>query len=135
MLPLYVVGSIISEAYAAELAEAAGGDPDIRDLTAKWLSDDELRIWLSAADATIFNYRKILTSGAALALRSYGIPVLLPSGRLNTVDLGEPNARSLPVRRIRQRLRRSNPPPSSWGATTARRAIGGKPRLGKMSPP
>jgi glycosyltransferase involved in cell wall biosynthesis len=54
-----------------------------------WLADEQLRLWLSAADAVLFNYRTIFTSGAANLARSYGIPQLLPS-RLETVVLGEP---------------------------------------------
>jgi hypothetical protein len=48
-----------------------------------------LRLWLSAADVTIFNYHHIFTSGAANLARSFGIPIVLPK-RLDTVVLGEP---------------------------------------------
>src|SRR5262249_22161641 len=54
-----------------------------------WFSNDLLRLWLSAADVIVFNYREVFTSGAASLARSFGIPILLPS-RLDTVDLGEP---------------------------------------------
>jgi hypothetical protein len=54
-----------------------------------WPSNDLLRLWLSAVDVTVFNYREVFTSGAASLARSFGIPILLPT-RLDTVDLGEP---------------------------------------------
>ena len=44
---------------------------------------------LSAADAAVFNYRTIFTSGAAALARSWGVPILIPS-RLATVALDEP---------------------------------------------
>ena len=59
-------------------------------LDLRWLDDAALRLWLSTADAVVFNYRSIFTSGAACLARSYGVPILLPQ-RLDTVDLEEPN--------------------------------------------
>jgi glycosyltransferase involved in cell wall biosynthesis len=56
----------------------------------EWLPDELLRLWLSAADVSIFNYRQIFTSGAASLARSFGIPILIPK-RLDTVGLGEPS--------------------------------------------
>jgi hypothetical protein len=65
-----------------------GGDPRIT-TRFEWLSDAQLRLWLSAADVAIFNYREIFTSGAANLARSWGLPILLPR-RLDTVAVGEP---------------------------------------------
>jgi beta-1,4-mannosyltransferase len=59
-----------------------------------WMSDLEVRLWLSACDGVVFNYRRILSSGAAPLARSFGCPVVLPR-RLQSVDLGEPNPRVL----------------------------------------
>ncbi len=55
-----------------------------------WLDDAQLKLWLCASDATIFNYRQIFTSGAANLARSLGLPMLLPV-RLDTVALDEPS--------------------------------------------
>ncbi len=85
---LAIVGRPHSEAYGAAI-QAAAGDAICR---LGWLSDDDLGIWLSAADAVIFNYRTIFTSGAASLARSWGVPVLLPA-RLDTVFLDEPSPR------------------------------------------
>jgi hypothetical protein len=55
---------------------------------------ETLRLWLSASDCAIFNYREIFTSGAATLARSYGIPLLIPR-RLAVPDLDEPHPRVL----------------------------------------
>ena len=86
---LAIVGNPITPDYAATLVALAAGDPRIH-LRFDWLPDDELRLWLCAADAVIFNYREIFTSGAANLARSWGLPMLLPT-RLETVVLDEPS--------------------------------------------
>ncbi len=85
---LAVVGKPISEEYGARIAGLA--NPRVA-VHLGWLSDERLRLWLSAADCVLFNYRAIFTSGAACLARSFGIPLLIPE-RLKTVDLDEPNA-------------------------------------------
>ena len=85
---LAIIGRSWNRKYARQLVALADGDEDIR-FELDWLSNDQLRQWLSAADCAIFNYQAILTSGGASLARSYGIPILIPS-RLDTVDLTEP---------------------------------------------
>jgi len=87
-LKLAIVGKPTTEEYGRELERLVGDAPNIV-TSFGWLSDLQLRLWLSAASLVIFNYREILTSGAACLARSYGVPIVLPS-RLDTVDLGEP---------------------------------------------
>jgi hypothetical protein len=88
---LVVVGPILYEEFARRLHNLAAGCPtiDLR-LTPEWLGENELRVWLSAVDCSIFNYRQIFTSGAAALARSYGIPLLIPS-RHTAADLMEPH--------------------------------------------
>ena len=89
---LVVVGrKTLSEAFASRLYELAQGHNmiDLR-LFDEWLDDAVLRVWLSASDCSIFNYREIFTSGAAALARSYGLPLLIPH-RLASVDLDEPH--------------------------------------------
>jgi len=86
---LVIVGRPNTKEYGASITALCRGNPTI-DARLAWLEDQELHLWLSAADAVIFNYRTIFTSGAACTARSYGLPLLLPS-RLDTVDLGEPH--------------------------------------------
>lgn len=86
---LVIVGRPCDAAYAAHLTRLAQGLPGVS-LRLGWLEDGQLRLWLSAADAVLFNYRQIFTSGAATLARSWGTPIVIPR-RLTTVDLAEPS--------------------------------------------
>ena len=88
---LVVVGKVLSKTFASRLYELAQGHNmiDLR-LFDEWLDDAALRVWLSASDCSIFNYREIFTSGAAALARSYGLPLLIPR-RLASADLDEPH--------------------------------------------
>ncbi len=85
---LAIVGNPITPEYSAQITALIGGAKTITSRLA-WLPDEQLRLWLSAADAVVFNYREIFTSGAANLARSWGLPILLPA-RLDTVVLDEP---------------------------------------------
>lgn len=88
---LVVAGPVLYSDYAKQLEDAAEGNAAIElHISPRWLDDEALRTWLSAADCAIFNYLDIFTSGAAALARSYGLPILLPN-RATTVDLGEPH--------------------------------------------
>ena len=87
-ITLAVVGQPSSPAYAEQIRGMIGDHPRILSRF-EWIPDAHLRLWLSAADVTIFNYREIFTSGAANLARSFGVPMLLPA-RLDTVVLDEP---------------------------------------------
>ena len=86
---LAIVGKPRDAAYRAKIENLAAGLDRVR-LQLEWLTDEQLRVWLSAADAVVLNYRTIFTSGAAALARSWGVPVVLPR-RLTTVDLAEPS--------------------------------------------
>jgi beta-1,4-mannosyltransferase len=88
---LVVIGEILSKSFARTLHDLAQGctTVDLR-LLNECLDDEALRLWLSASDCAIFNYREIFTSGAATLARSYGIPLLIPR-RLAVPDLDEPH--------------------------------------------
>jgi len=88
---LAIVGKPHTLDYQNTISRAANGLPNVT-LRFGWLSDDDLAVWLSAADCTVFNYRTIFTSGAAGLARSYGTPMVLPA-RLQTLDLHEPDPR------------------------------------------
>ena len=88
---LVVVGPTVSEAFANRLYGLAQDCAMIElRLLDEWLDDSALRLWLSASDCCVFNYREIFTSGAAALARSYGLPLLIPH-RLTSVDLDEPH--------------------------------------------
>jgi glycosyltransferase involved in cell wall biosynthesis len=84
---LLIIGRPNTPEYGAAIAARSEGVAEFRP---GWLTDADLREWLSGVDAVLFNYRAIFTSGAACLARSYGVPILMPS-RLGTVELGEPN--------------------------------------------
>jgi beta-1,4-mannosyltransferase len=84
---LMIIGRPNTPEYGAAIAARAEGVAEFRP---GWLTAADLREWLSAADAVLFNYRAIFTSGAACLARSYGVPLLIPR-RLGTVELGEPS--------------------------------------------
>jgi hypothetical protein len=86
---LAIVGKPHTEEYRAHISKLTADVPNIVTHFA-WLDDAQLRLWLCAANATIFNYRQIFTSGAANLARSWGLPMLLPK-RLDTVVLDEPS--------------------------------------------
>jgi glycosyltransferase involved in cell wall biosynthesis len=85
---LAIIGKPMTPEYGSQIELQIG---DFKNITHRfeWLPDILLRLWLSAADVTIFNYHHIFTSGAANLARSFGIPIVLPK-RLDTVVLGEP---------------------------------------------
>jgi glycosyltransferase involved in cell wall biosynthesis len=86
---LWIVGRPCSEFYGKTVRSLAEKASSV-ECRLGWLPDDALRLWLSAADVALFNYSRILTSGAAILARSRGLPVMFP-GRIDTVDLGEPD--------------------------------------------
>jgi hypothetical protein len=86
---LVIAGKPRTEAYGDDLRAVAADVANVS-LRFAWLDDRQLRLWLSAVECVLFNYRQIFTSGAACLSRSLGVPILLPS-RLKTVDLAEPS--------------------------------------------
>ncbi len=88
---LVIAGPVINEDFANKLRILAKQSSDVElRISDQWMSDEELRVWLSAVDCTIFNYRDIFTSGAAALARSMGVPILIPT-RLRAADLHEPH--------------------------------------------
>jgi len=85
---LAIIGKPNTAEYGTQVLSQIGQDRNVIHRFG-WLSNELLRLWLSAADVTVFNYREVFTSGAASLARSFGIPILLPK-RLDTVDLGDP---------------------------------------------
>jgi glycosyltransferase involved in cell wall biosynthesis len=86
---LYIVGNCHDTGYACYLNGKASDAGNVS-LQFGFVSDRQVRLWFSAADCVVVNYRRITTSGVAVLARSYGIPILVPE-RLVTVDLMEPD--------------------------------------------
>lgn len=85
---LVIAGKPMNADYREHIRAQIGDAPNIV-ARFEWLDDTMLRDYLCAADCTIFNYRKIFTSGAANLARSWGLPMILPR-RLDTVVFDEP---------------------------------------------
>lgn len=86
---LAIVGNPMTPDYQTQITNMIGNASNII-VQFGWLPEEKLKLWLSAADAAVFNYRQIFTSGAASLARSWGLPLLIPS-RLDTVALDEPS--------------------------------------------
>ena len=134
-ITLVIAGKPITDAYRSELEAAAVGIPKIA-LRFAWLDDEQLGLWLSAADVVLFNYREIFTSGAACLARSRGIPILLPA-RLHTVDLDEPHRAVVrfesPGSDLLTKLQTLLYTPSSYEAAAPWREATAWPRIAKLT--
>lgn len=76
-LRLLVAGTPGSEEFAAEITTLAEGDPRIT-LRLGFVPDDDLQLYLNAADAVALPYREIFTSGSVLLAMSFGRAVIAP---------------------------------------------------------
>lgn len=74
---LLVAGQPLSSGYAAELTDLAAGDARIL-LHLGFVPDDDLQLYLNAADVVALPYREILTSGSVLLAISFGRAVIAP---------------------------------------------------------
>lgn len=76
-LRLLVAGKPGSDEFAAEVTQLAAGDPRIK-LDLGFVPDDDLQLYLNAADAVVLPYREIFTSGSVLLAISFGRAVIAP---------------------------------------------------------
>ena len=76
-LRLLVAGRTTSSRLDELLRGAAAGDPRIR-LDLRLIPEDEMQLFLNAADLVVLPYRDVLNSGAALLALSFNRPVLAP---------------------------------------------------------
>jgi glycosyltransferase involved in cell wall biosynthesis len=75
---LLIAGRPRPSDYAARLAAQAGDDPRVR-WHPHFVPDDQVQLWMNAADAVVLPYRQITTSGAAMLAWSFGKPVIAPA--------------------------------------------------------
>jgi glycosyltransferase involved in cell wall biosynthesis len=75
---LLIAGKPRGAGIEARLAAAAAADRRIV-LALRHVADDELQVWLRAADAVVLPFRDILTSGSAILALSFGRPVVAPA--------------------------------------------------------
>jgi glycosyltransferase involved in cell wall biosynthesis len=75
---LVVAGEVASPQLREAIEEAAGADGRVR-LFLDEVTDEELQVFLNAADLVALPYERILNSGSALLALSFGRPVLVPA--------------------------------------------------------
>jgi glycosyltransferase involved in cell wall biosynthesis len=76
-LLLLIAGKAKPAPLGARIAQLAADDPRVRFIPS-FVPDDELQIYLRAADLVVLPYRDILNSGSALLALSFDRPVLVP---------------------------------------------------------
>lgn len=74
---LLVAGRPVEDPAVAELVERCERDPRVTAFFAH-VPDDELQLWMHAADLAVLPYRGILNSGAFLLAQTFGLPVVGP---------------------------------------------------------
>ncbi len=74
---LLVVGRPDPPALEGQLRQLAGSDERVR-LHLRFLEDEDLQVYLNAADLVVLPYRQVLNSGSALLALSFDRPVLVP---------------------------------------------------------
>jgi beta-1,4-mannosyltransferase len=75
---LLIAGKPRGDGIAERLRAAVVADPRIR-LHLGHVPDEELQVWLRAADVVTLPFRDILTSGSAILALSFGRPVVAPA--------------------------------------------------------
>src|SRR5262249_6434345 len=76
---LVIAGEAATAELEREIVRAAEDDPRVR-LFLQDVADEELQVFLNAADLVALPYQRILNSGSALLSLSFGRPVLAPAG-------------------------------------------------------
>lgn len=76
-LVLLIVGKPSSEELKREILNEAWGDARIR-LYLEFVADEDVQVFMNAADLVVLPYREILNSGSALLALSFSRPILVP---------------------------------------------------------
>jgi glycosyltransferase involved in cell wall biosynthesis len=83
-LHLLIAGRVMADPAGAELAARCAR---LERVTGHFdhVPDDEVQVWMNAADLAVLPYRDILNSGAFLLAQTFGLPVVAPrAGSLRT---------------------------------------------------
>lgn len=75
---LLIVGRPCSNEIADEVRKKCDMDKNIK-LVFEFIPDDEIQVYMNAADVVVSPYRDILTSGAVMLAISFGKPVIAPA--------------------------------------------------------
>jgi glycosyltransferase involved in cell wall biosynthesis len=83
-LRLLIAGRVSANPMAERLRERCAGDDRVTALF-EHVADDDVQVWMKAADVAVLPYRDILNSGAFLLAQTFGLPVVAPrAGSLRT---------------------------------------------------
>jgi glycosyltransferase involved in cell wall biosynthesis len=74
---LLIVGKPINEKFKNFLIQTSRGNKKII-FKFEFIQDDEIQIYMNAADIAVIQYREILTSGQCLLAISFGKPIIAP---------------------------------------------------------
>lgn len=75
---LLIAGKPLNNEIASNIVEKCNGDRRIKAIF-KLIPDNELQIYMNAADVVVLPYRDILTSGAVTLAMSFGKPIIAPA--------------------------------------------------------
>jgi len=74
---LIIAGQPMTKDLRRQLLRRSGSNPNIR-LTLEYIPEDEIQIYMNAADIIVYPFLKILSSGSLLLAMSFGKPVIAP---------------------------------------------------------
>lgn len=75
---LLIVGKPFNKETATDINNSCGSDSRIRTIL-EFVPDEDIQIYMNAADVVILPYKNILTSGAAILAMSFGKPIVAPA--------------------------------------------------------
>ena len=75
---LLLIGQPLNAEVANDIVKKCTKDERIKTVL-KFVPDDELQIYMNAADIVVLPYKNVLTSGAVILAMSFGKPVIAPS--------------------------------------------------------
>ncbi len=75
---LVIAGKFQSSVYRERVEQLIARKPRNIQLHARFIADDELQVFLNAANCVVLPYSEILTSGSAMLALSFGKPVIAP---------------------------------------------------------
>lgn len=75
---LWVAGQSRPPGYHYQIAGLAAADSRVR-WHPQFVPDDQIQLWMNAADVVVLPYRRTTTSGAAMLAFSFGKPVIAPA--------------------------------------------------------
>lgn len=99
---LFDASILLQEQHPVELLLAGKPAPELKDelrrikgsgvevtSALRFIEDNEVAAWFSAADVTVLPYRKVLNSGSMMLAATFGVPLVLPAEEALLADYGD----------------------------------------------